>query len=220
VINNVSARVAEQSDLFTLHYSADEIGKIVQSGGQLGLDQRTIEDFIFVGSRNKKIIGSDELIRQMDDFVNVVSKRGFPFRFDSATDFVNFQTDLKILLSKNGIPTNDIRIQGSSLGNLNAKDVDIVVFVDNSQFHDIAIQARKGLVDRVKPKNHNRIVGAFDRNVEQGRINSFYIDAPRNNTFNQQILELRKHTSQSEGLDLSIMLIGRDFDVSPYIKVK
>jgi hypothetical protein len=72
----------------------------------------------------------------------------------------------------------------------------------------------------VKPKNHNRIVGAFDRNVEQGRINSFYIDAPRNNTFNQQILELRKHTSQSEGLDLSIMLIGRDFDVSPYIKVK
>jgi hypothetical protein len=177
--------------------------------------------FFSVGSRNKKLIGSDELIHQMDNYVNVVSKRGFPFKFNSATDFVNFQTDLKALLVKNGTSINDIRIQGSSLRSPNAKDVDIAVFVDDAEFKDIVNQARKGLVSRVKtPETRDKFVGEFNQHVEQGRINSYYIDAPRNYTFNQQIFELLKHTSQSKGLDLSIILRRKGFDVSPYMKVK
>jgi hypothetical protein len=181
------------------------------------LDSKSIEDLVFTGSRVKKPIASDELVRQMDNYVNVVSKRGFPYKFNSAKDFVNFTTDLKGLLGKNGIPVDDIRIQGSSLRTPDAKDVDIAVFVSEGQFNELSQGMIKGIQRRANPHAANSIIGDLEGQIADGRINSFYFDRTSKVTFNQQLNQLTKHMSNSDGVDLSLILKGRNFDVSPYL---
>lgn len=78
-----------------LRYSDSELEDIVRKGKNLGLDDKTIEDFLFTGSRQKKSIDSVELMTQMENYVTLISKRGFPYKFGSHEEFVEFSKSLK-----------------------------------------------------------------------------------------------------------------------------
>jgi hypothetical protein len=214
----VRSQIATQNEKFVLSYSDNEISDIIKTGEQLGLDAKSIEDFIFTGSRADKPISSVELIQQMNNYVNIVSKRGFPYKFDSAKDFINFKTELKDLLSKNGIPVDDICIQGSSLRTANAKDIDIAVFVSENVFNSLSSKMIKGIQQRANPRAARKIIGNLEHQISNGRINSFYFDRIENESFNEKLFELTRYMSNSEGsIDLSLMLKGKTFDVSPYL---
>lgn len=206
---------AQEGNLFQFRYSADDVDGIVQRGQQLGLSDKEIGDLMFTGSREKKPIAAAELMQQMDNYVNIVRARGFPFRFDSVTDFVNFSTDLKALLLKYNLPVDDIRVQGSSLRSPQAKDVDIAVFIDPVRFHELTDAMLKGLRQRAAPHVATSMTQEMRKQIEQGRINSYYFDRMGDRTFNQELRDLTKHMAQSDGIDLSLMLRGRDFDISP-----
>jgi hypothetical protein len=215
---NVRNRISSlTSTEFKLTYSSDEIKSIVQSGENLGLDSKSIEDLLFTGSRVKKSISPNELVRQMDNYVNIVSKRGFPYKFNSAKDFVSFTIDLKGLLAKSGLPVDDIRIQGSSLRTPDAKDVDIAVFVSEGQFNELSQGMIEGIQRRANPYAASSIIGSLESQISDGRINSFYFDRASKVTFNQQLNELTRYMTNNEGVDLSLILKGRNFDVSPYL---
>ena len=78
ISSSIRSRISSSPDKFELRYTDVEIDNLVQEGRKLGLDDATVEDLIFIGSRKAKPITSDELITQMDNYVNTVSKRGYP----------------------------------------------------------------------------------------------------------------------------------------------
>jgi len=217
----VRARIENMDNSeFDLRYSNDEISSIVTRGRELGLLEKEISDLMFTGSRVKKPIDADVLMTQMDTYVNIVKARGFPFKFDSIADFVNFSTDLKSLLARYGLPIDDIRIQGSSLRSQEAKDVDIAVFIDAKQFKELTDAMLAGLKSRAKPHVANSMTATMKQQIEQGRINSFYFDRITKKTFNQELRDLTKHMTDSKDIDLSLMINGRDFDISPSQKIE
>ncbi|WP_449252245.1 hypothetical protein [Chitinimonas lacunae] len=209
------------NDEFSLHYTSSEIKGIFQSGVELGLEQRTIEDLMFVGSRVKKPITAQELVTQMDNYVNVVKKRGYPYKFDDRQAFESFSAGLKNILREGEIPTTDVRIQGSSLRTPHAKDIDIAVFTTEQQFDILAKRMIQGIRDRAGPVAAEKIVRDLERQAADGRINSYYFDRKLKNdpTFNQKMRELDKHMINSGGTDLSLILYGKNFDVKPYLGV-
>jgi hypothetical protein len=140
VLNAVKSRIANQSDKFELTYTKDQLDSIIKKGKELGLSDKVIEDLIYTGSRKAKAIDADKLIGQMEHWVNVISKRGFPEKFTDLNDFQQFSKDLFEGVKGADIPADDIRIQGSSLRTTKANDVDIAVFVDQPTFNRLLIQ--------------------------------------------------------------------------------
>lgn len=217
ILNNVNSKIAASNNLFLLTYTAGEIDSIIATGKSLGYGQHTIEDLIFVGSKIEKRIPAAELTLQMNNYVNVVAKRGFPYKFSSAQDFANYSAEVKGLLSKHGIPIDDIRIQGSSLRTPDAKDVDIAVFVSEDKFLDLQQSMINGINSRASDDAAESIIDDLMTQAATGRINAFYFDRiPNEKTFNQQLYDLLRYMSNSESTDLSIIIKGRSFDISPY----
>lgn len=145
IIESVKDRIAKQ-DGFNLRYTDAELGGIVRRGERLGLSPKTIEDLIFVASRDKKAISAAELAQQMDNWANVIDKRGFPYKFKTLAEFKEFGKDLRDGLQRAGFPVDDIRVQGSSLRKPGANDVDIAVFADRDRFDKILTDGFDGKV--------------------------------------------------------------------------
>lgn len=145
IVKRVQERITAQSDKFQLKYTELELESIIKKGKELGLTDKVIEDLIYTGSRTAKAISAAELMQQMENWANLVSKRGFPYKFTDIAEFQRFSQDLLDGINKAGIPTDDVRIQGSSLRKPSANDVDIAVFVDQATFD-------KFLVDRYHQK--------------------------------------------------------------------
>jgi hypothetical protein len=144
-VKRIQQRIANNPK-FKLAYSNDEVMAILNKGKELGLSDRLVEDMIQTGSREAKRLSAGELETQMENWANVVSKRGFPFKFGGLDDFKQFGTDLKAELGKSGLPSDDVRIQGSSLRNPNANDVDLSVFIDQSAFDKLLIDRYDGKI--------------------------------------------------------------------------
>lgn len=210
---------AQKNTEFQFRYDQAEVTDIVSHGRSLGLTDKEIGDLMFTGSRVKKPIESAELMQQMSNYVNIVRAQGFPFRFDSITDFVNFSTDLKTLLLGYGLPVDDLRIQGSALRSPDANDVDIAVFIDPVRFRELTDAMLQGLRSRAKPHVASSMSAEMRKQIEQGRINSYYFDRIGDRSFNQELRDLAIHLSGSDSIDLSLMLKGRDFDISPFQKI-
>ncbi|MEW5755365.1 MAG: hypothetical protein AB1810_03600 [Pseudomonadota bacterium] len=204
---------------FEFRYTDTEVNSIVQHGRSLGLSTTEIMDLMFTGSRTKKAIPAAELLQQMSNYVNIVSARGFPFRFDSVTDFANFCVDLKQLLIKYGIPAGDVRIQGSSLRTPEAKDVNIAVFIPKETFDTLTEAMIKGLLQHASPHEAKALADTVREQIAEGRIQSLYFDRIGERSFNQELRDLTRHISGSDNIDLSLMLRGMDFDVSPIMKI-
>ncbi|ATL71808.1 hypothetical protein CRH09_15525 [Nocardia terpenica] len=137
LVDRVRDRVAGDLEKFALRYSDTELRALVEQGRRLGIDDRGITDLIQVGSRIAKPITADTLARHMDNWVNVVSERGYPYRFDSADHFNAFARDFHEALEKAGLGDLDPFIQGSALRKPEAKDVDFALTVDRDRFYEI-----------------------------------------------------------------------------------
>ena len=195
--------------------------KIIKQGKKLGLDEPTITDMIFVGSRIKKPISANELINQMNNYMNIVLERSFPYRFNSFDDYMNFKGDLDDLLGKYDIQ-GEIRIQGSSLRTPNAKDVDIGVFVTQEEFDNIVQRSIDDIKERNKGKRHGgyALIEEIIREQESGRINTYYLYRleDQSTTINKEIYDLIGYTDILDyPFDLSIMVDDGSFDLLPYM---
>ncbi|WP_414571923.1 hypothetical protein, partial [Nostoc sp. CCY 9925] len=164
ILNSVNSRIGSQSDKFELTYTQDQLDSIIKKGKELGLSDKVIEDLIYTGSRKAKAISADELIGQMEHWVNVISKRGFPEKFTDKNEFQEFSQDLLKGVRNAGIPADDIRIQGSSLRKTSAQDVDIAAFVDEPTFDRLLVQRYH---ERITIKETNTKVSLNDKSHEE-----------------------------------------------------
>ncbi|GAA3523211.1 hypothetical protein GCM10022393_42490 [Aquimarina addita] len=126
--SKLSSRVNSASG-FVLKHTNEQISAIIQKGKALGLSDDVIDDLLFISCRDAKLIDADGLMKQMDNWVNVVQKRGYPYKFADIVEFNRFKSDLKNRLNSIGISNSDVRIQGSSLRSPDASDVDLVAMV-------------------------------------------------------------------------------------------
>jgi hypothetical protein len=124
---------------FSLTHNSEEIIQIVRKGKKLNLSDDIIDDMLYISCRNAKPISASELILQMDNWVNVISRRGFPYRFSSIGEFNQFKQELKSSLNNIGVTTSDVRIQGSSLRTPRANDVDLAAIISESEFNNFLI---------------------------------------------------------------------------------
>ncbi len=145
IIKRIKARIASQPD-FQLSYTDAELEAIINKGKELGLSDRMIEDFIYVGSRTGKPIIAADLIQQMNNWANIVSKRGFPFKFADLGAFQRFSADLIAEVQAARLPADDVRIQGSALRKPTANDVDIAIFLDQAIFDKLLIDRFSGRI--------------------------------------------------------------------------
>lgn len=137
---------AQVEPRFELTYSLDQIREVVAHGFRMGVDDATVSDMIKIGSRIAKPISQPELMVQMTNWRNVVSIRGFPYKFSDRDEFTRFGYELKEGLAKVGLPSGDTAVQGSALRTPRANDVDIAVFVEKSVFDDLLVRYFDGKV--------------------------------------------------------------------------
>ena len=215
----LDARV-DGKDNFELQYTDTELNNIISQGRTMGLSQDAIEDLIFTGSRNNKRLTSSQLIHQMDNWVNDIAPRGFPHLFNTLEEFNAFKQQITGLLENYGIRSSDIRIQGSALRTSSAGDIDIAVFLTAADFEAVTAAARRGIIDRTNPRNVSRILDPLDRQIADGRINSYYLDRiPGNqNSFNQDLYPIGQASGQGFSIDLSLMRSGAGFDMEPSLR--
>jgi len=139
VVKRVTARIAKQADKFKLNYTDAEMEAIVKRGKELGLSEQTIDDLVYTGSRTAKAITAADLVKQMENWVNEIGKRGYPYKFADLAEFKAFSKDLLDGLRAANIPTDDVRIQGSALRKPSADDVDLGAFVDEAAFDKLLV---------------------------------------------------------------------------------
>lgn len=175
IVRRAKSRIAAQSDKFSLKYTDGELDAIVKKGKELGLSDRVIEDLIYTGSRTAKAVSALDLMQQMDNWANVVSSRGFPFRFADLAEFQQFSRDLLDSVQSAGLPADDVRIQGSSLRKPGANDVDLAVFVDEAKFDKILIDRYN---ERITLKTGEKISLAGKSHAELARLAEDIAAAP------------------------------------------
>lgn len=73
----------------------------------------------------------------MNNWVNVVKPRGYPYRFNNLSEYQQFGNRLKIKLTEINVSNLDVRVQGSALRKPNAEDVDLATIIDQSEFDNI-----------------------------------------------------------------------------------
>jgi predicted nucleotidyltransferase len=76
----------------------------------------------------------------MDNYVNVVLKRDYPYRFKDEASYQQFEQDVRTGVQKINLPDADIRFQGSALRNPNAKDIDIAIVVEPKTYRRLITQ--------------------------------------------------------------------------------
>lgn len=144
IVKRLKERITAAADRFQLTYSDAELQTIFDKGMELGLGAKTIEDLLYTGSRTAKAISAADLMAQMENWAKVVSGRGFPYKFADLAEFRQFSKDLIEAVKTAGLPTDDVRVQGSSLRKPGADDVDTVVFVSESKMAQLLIDRFDG----------------------------------------------------------------------------
>ncbi|MEH2069097.1 MAG: DUF4157 domain-containing protein [Nostoc sp.] len=246
ILDSVNSRIASQSDKFELTYTQDQLDSIIKKGKELGLSDKVIEDLIYTGSRKAKAISADELIGQMEHWVNVISKRGFPEKFADKNEFQEFSQDLLKGVKAAGIPADDIRIQGSSLRKTSAQDVDIAAFVDEPSFDRLLVQRYDGKITTRETGKKPETVSLNDKSHDElvQLANDIMIPANREKyngqarTFGNALLNgiissktdiikpLKKTTNEINDKyphlnveSISVLIRGGRFDVKPDLPV-
>src|SRR5262249_30316215 len=155
-------------------YNAHQVEEIAAHGKSLGLSEKEITDFLEMasiakpGKKPPKIpLTSEELKQQMENWVNVIKPRGYPYLFESAESFGRFKSELKGVLKKFGVPDGDIVVQGSSLRTAKAKDVDVAIFLSDEEFAKYAQKCRDGLLSRAGEKARDRLVADLDKQIKR-----------------------------------------------------
>ena len=240
VVKRVKARIAEDPAKFGLVYSEAELDAIIAKGKELGLSSSVIEDMIYTGSRKAKAISAADLMQEMENWGNVVSKRGFPYRFADLEQFKAFSKDLIDGVRSVGLPVDDVRVQGSSLRRPTANDVDLAVFVEQSVFDKLLIDrfhariAKAGAKIPLTGKTHaelaalaadieanpgayNAQAGTFQNAVKTGIISSKSDIIKPLKAVREAIATKYPHLNIEA---ISVLLKGGKFELKPDLAVK
>ena len=157
LVDAVKTQVAGESPSdFEWHWTDDDAARVVAEGRTLGLTDQQIKDLIRIAQRKdqvhedgtvvKKQLSPDELIGQMHNYKEVIEPRGYPYRFASKKQFEQFGHEIKKAAAGAGLPTDDIRIQGSSLRNPAARDVDIAILIADGKFDAQLVKTFEGKI--------------------------------------------------------------------------
>jgi hypothetical protein len=234
LIENVRERSASQADDFDPDQFSDaEIRTLYDRARRLGLDIQTIRDLIFIAGRREKPITRERLIVQMNNWVRIVNPRGFPYRFQTLSAFSAYSSALLGGLSGIGLPTGDVRVQGSALRNPDARDIDIAVILPNDEFNTLLVTA---FAQRAKREGQTFLV-----NDTAARLSALAADidarrAPYNadaRTFAfamrerkirpQDVRGLAELQGRLEGqfgaMDISVMTAGGSRELRPYLRI-
>jgi hypothetical protein len=104
-----------------------------------------------------------------------------------------------------GLPKGRTVVQGSSLRDPAAKDVDIAVIAPDREFDEYAAQARQGMMDRASEHNRPGLLSDMDAHLDKGFIPNFMFDRPAGmESFGRQLFALRKQFGLGD-VDFSIM---------------
>lgn len=236
LFNNARSRVIN-NEQFELDYTEDDLASIYEKGKSLLLDDKVIEDMIFAGSRTKKHRNAEELKEEMNNWVNVVQKRGYPYKFTGEEQFEEFKKDLLEKVRKLGLPCKDVRVQGSSLRKPEANDIDIAVFVTKEKFAEL-LKAKfdkkikenkveldltsktydqlKDLAEKIKKHGkdvyNNNISKNFVYHMEKGIITS---KSSIVTDLNKATKELAKKYENLNIESISVLLLGGKFELKP-----
>lgn len=223
IISKVKARIGAETHRFEVKYKDIEMADIAIQGRQLGLSDREIEDFIFVGQRSDKPLEIAEVHRQMKNWATIVRTREFPYLFKDKKTYNTFKDEIRNTLKRYRIPFYDVNIQGSSLRTEAAHDIDIAVFVNKEEFDRLVVAARRGIEMRNAgndPKTigkREKLLKNLEKQVPTGRLNSFIIDAPSGlPSFNSSLSTACK-LIDNKGINLSVMLNDNKFNISPLL---
>lgn len=237
----VLKRTAQKANIYK-RYSASELVKIIFRARKLKL---SIEDFVgFIQVGNIKKIKLTELLQQMDDYVNIVKKRGYPFKFRNLSEFKRFSNDLLLELKKIAIPIDDVRIQGSCLRKKLAKDVDLAVFVDDDIFNNYLREAFKGrvklnnqivdiskmsnddlirLANKINNLNSNAISRTFANAIKSGKISALtkITNKKRIIDGHREIIDLLNKKYKDLNIeDISVQKYGGKLELKPDLKLE
>lgn len=241
MLKRLNERFSKQADKFKLDYTEAELNDIVKRGKELGLSDKLIEDFVYTGSRIAKAITAADLIKQMENWVNEISQRGFPYKFTDKAQFEAFSKNLVDAVRAAKLPTDDVRIQGSSLRKPLADDVDIAVFLNETAFDKILIDrfnermafadgrkisiAGKSHNELVKlgqeieasPKNYNGQARTFMNAIRSGIVNSKSDIMPALKSIKAFLADKYPNLNLQT---ISVLIRGGLFDVKPDLQVK
>jgi hypothetical protein len=224
--NTLISRI-NSSNGFNLIHNDSQIQVIMLRARSLDLSPNELDDLLFTSSRVAKQITAMNLMRQMDNWVNIVKVRGYPYLFSSVSEYDQFGDVLKKLAQDFSIPSNKFNMQGSSLRNSNIGeigDLDIAYRVDNVTFDNLVAKFLGATTNQTTVEN-------IIKDSPKGVIRSFnmLIDPQTNGSFKGRFFtefenvfgsSYQNYFNKSSSFDIQITIIkkGAPLDVSPFLK--
>jgi hypothetical protein len=238
--NRLVSRLQSSSG-FTLIHTDAEITQITNKGKSLNLTDDIIDDMLFISCRNVKAINASELMTQMDNWVNVVSKRGYPYKFNDIGQFNSFKNELKTGLNDINVTTSDVRIQGSSLRTPNANDVDLAAIISETDFDnflvnrfnnkitknstviDLSNKSKLQLIDiandyNLNPSLYNNQAKSFSKSMLDRKVSAYSNDKVIPG-FKELYNSVKGNYPNLNIENITIQTLGGSFDLKPFIKL-
>ncbi|WP_159090718.1 hypothetical protein [Aquimarina aquimarini] len=178
----------------------------------------------------------------MDNWVNVVQKRGYPYKFADIGEFNRFKSELKSGLDDIGISSADVRIQGSSLRTPDANDIDLVAMVTQSDFDNfVKVKFKDNIIKNgvkvdISNMTNSQLKSLADDIVSNRSLYNSKAYQDFSYTINSQIINAKgskniiggfknlKNTISSKYSSLNVENIaiqptGGGFDLKPFLKL-
>lgn len=216
-------RILRESNTFTLNFTNYELDQLMNFGIDNNLPVHEIEGILFTSCRNSKPKDFTETSNRLLNWSHGIKPRGYSYKFNSLASQNEFGASIKARLDIRGIPSNDVRIQGSSLLTSNADDTDIGIFMDKSQIGEIKAFFKeaysKKWVDsegKLMKKEIEKEMFKLDESIKKGKIGSNEFGKINNKNFVQ---ELYPPYPNGQRLNISIIIKDSNFDIPPYIKL-
>lgn len=224
-------------------YSDSSLNKLLAAAKKLNLPDEDLLGFIRVG--NIKDISFTQLAKQMDNYINIILKRGYPFKFRSLQEFKRFSSDLLNELKKINIPIDDVRVQGSSLRKRipPPKDIDLAVFVDDNKFYNylkvayknkIKLDGKKVDIEKLSNKelidlsdkifsnsDTNSVSRTFANAIESGKISALTKKPRIISQAHRDLITIMNEKYPKLNIDdISVQLRGGKLELKPDLKIK
>jgi hypothetical protein len=207
-------------------YSAEQVETIAAQGKLLGLKNKEISDFLEMGSiakpgkkPPKMPLTPEQLQEQMQNWVNVIKPRNYPYLFENKEAFNRFKSEIQGLLRKYGVPEGDIVVQGSSLRTPKAKDVDVAIFVSDQEFATYVQKCKDGIEQRVSSEvARKKLLKQIDKDAQRGFVRRYNFDRLGDEDSFEKELATLIGDSFSIDIDVSVMKSSSELALEPYLK--
>lgn len=147
------------------HFSEAEIHALISHGQRLGLEPDLIHDLICCGHRRGKQISVKQLKKQMAWYQNTIRQRGFPFRFNTLSQYRAFSASVMKMLKGLRLPTQLVFVHGSALRDPGARDVDLILRLPDHTYDSFA----KGEAVR-DPRSLNKALDQIKNEFQLGGL--------------------------------------------------